>query len=327
MKTQTVVYYGEALANYHFGDAHPFGPQRHQAFLTEFKRRGLDQRCEMKTPVVATQTQIELFHTHDYVEQVKAASLTGHGLLDGGDTPARAGIYEAAGTVVGTVIDAIDTLMTTPGFTQPHHAFVPIAGLHHAARDHAAGFCVFNDCGVAIEYLRQAHQVQRIAYIDIDAHHGDGVFYAFEADPDLCFVDLHEDGRFLYPGTGAADETGAGKARGCKLNIPLPMYANDEILQKIWPTVEAFVRKSKPEFILLQCGADSIKGDPLTHMMYTPRSHAFVTQRLCLLANESAKGRLLALGGGGYHLDNIASAWCAVVESMLEYEASIEPKR
>ena len=314
MKTQTLVYCGEALANYHFGDDHPFGPQRHHAFLTEFKRRKLDQRCDIKSPALATQQQIELFHSHDYVEQVKTASLTGQGYLDGGDTPARMGIYQAAATVVGTVIDAIDSLITT----QSQHAFIPIAGLHHAARDHAAGFCVFNDCGVAIEYLRKVHHIQRIAYIDIDAHHADGVFYAFEADADLCFVDLHEDGRYLYPGTGAVEETGADQAKGHKLNIPLPMQANDEILKQIWPTVEAFVRKAKPEFILLQCGADSIAGDPITHMMYSDHSHAYVTQRLCQLANETAEGRLLALGGGGYNLQNIAAGWCAVVESMIE---------
>ena len=314
MKTKTVVYCGDALANYHFGDAHPFGPQRHNAFLAEFKQRKLDQACDLKPPVLATQAQIELFHNHDYVELVKAASLSGQGLLDGGDTPAREGIYESAATVVGTVIDAIDNIISD----QFQHAFVPIAGLHHAARDHAAGFCVFNDCGVAIEYLRKQHQIRRIAYIDIDAHHGDGVFYAFEDDADLCFVDLHEDGRYLYPGTGAVEETGIEKARGRKLNIPLPMQANDETLQQTWPAVEAFVRKAKPEFILLQCGADSIAGDPITDMMYSASSHAFVTQRLCQLANDIAEGRLLALGGGGYNLQNIAEGWCAVVESMIE---------
>jgi acetoin utilization protein AcuC len=201
---------------------------------------------------------------------------------------------------------------------QAQHAFVPIAGLHHAGRDHAAGFCVFNDCGVAIEYLRKHHHVQRIAYIDIDAHHGDGVFYAFEADPDLCFVDFHEDGRYLYPGTGAINETGTGVAKGKKLNIPLPMEAKDDVLEKLWSSAEEFIRQSKPDFILLQCGADSLKGDPITHMQYSARTHAFVTQQLCKIADEFSNRRLLALGGGGYNLENIAQAWCAVVEALIE---------
>ncbi|MCW9023394.1 MAG: acetoin utilization protein AcuC [Gammaproteobacteria bacterium] len=314
MSTKPLVYCGEGLANYHFGESHPFGPQRHDAFFHEYEKRHLNDSCTIRNPVMAIQSQIELFHSHDYVEQVKAASISGEGFLDGGDTPAREGIYEAAATVVGSVIDAVDTIMDG----QAMHAFVPIAGLHHAARDHAAGFCVFNDCGVAIEYLRKRYHVQRIAYIDIDAHHGDGVFYAFETDPDLCFVDFHEDGRYLYPGTGAVNETGTGEAIGKKLNIPLPMGTKDDALEKLWPTAEEFIQQAKPEFILLQCGADSLAGDPITHMMYSSKSHALVTRRLCQLANETAEGRLLALGGGGYNLNNIAKAWCAVVEALIE---------
>ena len=110
-------------------------------------------------------------------------------------------------------------------------AFVPIAGLHHAARDRAAGFCVFNDCGVAIELLKRAG-LKRIAYVDIDAHHGDGVFYAFEDDPAVIFADLHEDGRYLYPGTGMAEEIGKGAARGMKLNVPLPPGADDQRVRR-----------------------------------------------------------------------------------------------
>ncbi len=190
--------------------------------------------------------------------------------------------------------------------------------MHHARRHVAAGFCVFNDCGIAIEYLRQQYGIKRVAYIDIDAHHGDGVFYSFEDDPDLLFADIHQDGRTLYPGTGAEDETGKGEAIGTKLNIPVPPFADDSVFQSVWPQVETYLQKYEPEFILLQCGADSIEGDPITNMAFSPASHAYATQRLCALADQYCDGKMLAMGGGGYNHDNIARAWTAVVDAMVK---------
>jgi len=161
-------------------------------------------------------------------------------------------------------------------------------------------------------------QINRVAYIDIDAHHGDGVFYSFENDPDLIFVDFHEDGRFLYPGTGDAAESGNGDAKGTKLNIPMPPAAGDELFIKLWPRAEEFIRKSKPEFVLIQCGADSIAGDPITHMAYSTAAHHHAVTRLCHVANEFCDGRVVAMGGGGYNLDNIAKTWTAVVSAMID---------
>jgi acetoin utilization protein AcuC len=195
---------------------------------------------------------------------------------------------------------------------------LPIAGLHHARRDSAAGFCVFNDPGVIIETLREQYGIKRIAYVDIDAHHGDGVFYAFEDDPDLIFADIHEDGRFLYPGTGFAHETGKGAAKGSKLNIPMLPGADDRAFHQAWPQLEEFVRAAKPEMILLQAGADSIKGDPITHMQFTPAAHAHAARRLCALADEFCQGRIIAMGGGGYNRTNLALAWSAVMQALLE---------
>ncbi|MEN8178244.1 MAG: acetoin utilization protein AcuC [Pseudomonadota bacterium] len=310
------VYAGGRLGDYNFGASHPFGPARHAAFLDRFRQLGLDQSCNLISPSLADRAAIERFHTSAYVKRVKDLSLTGEGTLDSGDTPAFPGVFEASARVVGTVLQAVDDLIT--GKTAK--AFVPIAGLHHAQRDSAAGFCVFNDCGVAIETLRQVHGIQRVAYVDIDAHHGDGVFYAFEADPDLIFTDMHEDGRYLYPGTGAVEETGKGAAKGTKLNIPMPPGADDKLFFKAWGQVERFVDKAAPEFILLQCGADSIAGDPITHMAYSSTAYRHATTRLCRLADRHCDGRLLALGGGGYNLENLANAWCAVVQAMLETE-------
>ncbi len=314
MSSRIAVHADKALADYHFGADHPFGPQRFGAFREEFCKRGLDKTTSVIAPAIADRRQIEYFHTPDYVERVINASKTGQGYLDTGDTPARKGIYEAALTVVGTVLDAVRNVVSG----NYDRAFIPIAGLHHARRNSAAGFCVFNDCGIAIEALRKEHGIQRIAYVDIDAHHGDGVFYAFESDPDLIFVDFHEDGRYLYPGTGAATESGIGEAVGTKLNIPVPPEADDEYFLKFWPTAEQFISKFEPEFFLFHCGADSLAGDPITHLKYTSKAHRYAALRLCKLAENFAGGKIVAMGGGGYNLQNLASAWNAVVEAFLE---------
>lgn len=307
------VYHGAALADYGFGRGHPFGPDRLAAFWQEAVRLGLDQKAEIAAPVSCTENDLLLFHTAEYIARVRKQSLTGEGYLDYGDTPAFPGVFEAASVVVGTVLDGLKNILDG----RCNRVFVPIAGLHHARRDSAAGFCVFNDVGVLIEALRKQHRIRRVAYIDIDAHHGDGVFYSFEDDPDLIFADIHEDGRYLYPGTGAAIETGKGEAKGTKLNIPMEPGADDAAFHREWPRVEEFVRAGKPEFIILQAGADSIAGDPITHMQFTPAAHAHATKQLCALADEYCQGRIIATGGGGYDRANLAAAWCAVVEAML----------
>lgn len=308
------VYHGKALAAYGFGQGHPFGPDRLNAFWQEMTRRGLDWQCDVGTPIACTEEDLGLFHTAAYITRVKHQSQTGEGYLDFGDTPAFPGVFEAASVVVGSVLDGLKHILAG----NCRRVFVPIAGLHHARRDGASGFCVFNDIGVLIEALRRQHGIRRVAYVDIDAHHGDGVFYGFEDDPDLIFADIHEDGRYLYPGTGAPDETGKGAAQGTKLNIPMEPGANDSAFHRVWPRVEEFVRAGKPEFIILQAGADSIAGDPITHMRYTPAAHAHAATRLCALADEFCDGRLIGLGGGGYDRPNLARAWCAVVEAMLD---------
>jgi acetoin utilization protein AcuC len=265
-------------------------------------------------PRRATVDELLLFHTPEYIDKVSRMSKEGCGYLDAGDTPALPGIFDAASDVVGTTLAAVDAVM----HGEAKRAFVPIAGLHHAARDRAAGFCVFNDCGVAAEYLRQRHGLGRIAYVDIDAHHGDGVFYGFVEDPDLIFADIHEDGRYLYPGTGAAEEAGIGRARGTKLNVPLAPGADDAEFCMAWRRVEAFLDAAEPEFILFQCGADSLEGDPITHLCFTEEAHADAAATLCRLADKHSGGRLVGTGGGGYNRRNIARAWTRVVQAFVE---------
>ncbi len=308
-----ILYAGKALAQYGFGRNHPFGPDRFQVFWDAVLAQGLDTRVEIREPVPGTRADLLLFHLAEYAERVERLSREGTGMLDP-DTPVFEGIYEAALVVVGTVLAAVGEIMTGVH----RRAFVPIGGLHHARRDSSAGFCVFNDCGIAIDALRARYGVRRIAYVDIDAHHGDGVFYAFEDDPDLAIADIHENGRYLYPGSGDIEETGRGDAVGTKLNIPLPPGSGDALFFKVWPTVERFIEASDPDFIILQCGADSLAGDPITHLALSSSAHFHAAKTLCQLAERKCAGRILALGGGGYNRENLAAAWTSVVRAMVE---------
>lgn len=303
---------GESIARYGFPDGHAFGPDRHEVFMTELRKAQLDEYLCHEMPRQATVDELQLFHTLSHINRVTEMSKTGCGFLDGGDTPAFKGVYEAATHVVGATLIAVEWIMRG----DVKRAFVPIAGLHHAARDRAAGFCVFNDIGVAIEVLRNKYSVRRIAYVDIDAHHGDGVFYSFEEDPELMFADIHEDGKYLYPGTGAEDETGKGGAAGTKINIPVPSGAGDVDFMRAWKDIESYLQTSPPEFVILQCGVDSIADDPLTHLKFTEAAHGHAARRLCQLADSWGHGRVLALGGGGYNRNNVAKGWARVVREL-----------
>ena len=314
MSESVLVYKGKEIAAYGFGDPHPFGLDRHDVFHDELHKAGLGNHIDFGHARPALVDELALFHTAAYIDKVSRMSAEGKGYLDGGDTPAMPGIYDAASNVVGAVLCAVDEIM----HGNYRRAFVPIAGLHHAARDSAAGFCVFNDCGVAIEYLRSKYGLKRIAYVDIDAHHGDGVFYGFEEDPDLIFADIHEDGRHLYPGTGHAHETGRGRAKGTKLNIPVAPGADDAEFQRAWRRVEAYLEAERPEFIIMQCGADSLEGDPITHLCWTEEAHAHAAAALCRLADKHCAGRIIGTGGGGYNRRNLARAWTRVVQSFVE---------
>ena len=304
---------GEAIARYGFPDGHPFGTDRHEVFMSELKNANLEGKLIHGSPRPATRDELRVFHTDEYIQRVVEQSQTGLGFLDAGDTPAFKGVFEAASNVVGATLNAVDAIMSGTA----KRAFVPIAGLHHAARGAAAGFCVFNDIGVAVETLRQKYDVKRIGYVDIDAHHGDGVFYGFVSDPDILFADIHEDGRHLYPGTGAASETGEGAAFNTKLNLPLPSGAGDEEFFVAWEKIEAYLQQGKPDFLILQCGADSLADDPLTHLRLSENAHGHAARRLREMADAWGHGRLLALGGGGYNRRNLARAWTRVVGELV----------
>ncbi len=314
MADQVIVICGEELASYGFPDGHPFGPDRHDVFMTELADSPHEAQIVRRPSRQATREEIERFHTAAYVDRVRALSEQGHGYLDAGDTPAYPGVYEAAAHTVGGTLEALTAIMEG----DVRRAFIPIGGLHHAARDGAAGFCVFNDCSVAIEVAMELYGLERVAYVDIDAHHGDGVFYGFETDPRALFADIHEDGRFLYPGTGARSETGRGAAEGTKLNIPMKPGADDEAFLVAWAEVEAYVEAAEPQLLLLNGGADSLAGDPITHLQYSENAHGHAAARLREFADRYCEGRILGLGGGGYNRTNLARAWTRVVEGFAD---------
>jgi acetoin utilization protein AcuC len=148
-------------------------------------------------------------------------------------------------------------------------------------------------------------------------HHGDGIYYPYEADPDLIVVDIHEDGNFLYPGTGHAYETGRNSAEGTKLNLPLKPGSGDREFFAAWERGLTHLRHLKPQFLILQAGADGLAGDPLADLRLTPAVHTRVARDLRKLADEVCGGRLMAFGGGGYELRNLATAWTAVLGELI----------
>ena len=307
------LYADDNLSAYGFPDGHPLGIDRQGAFLREATAQGLLEDTTRRTAREALREELLRFHSDEYVDLVYTAEERGLHLLDEGDTPVFPGVYRASAHVVGAALDGLAQVIDGHCL----RSFQPIGGLHHAGRKHAAGFCVFNDLGVVIETLRSVHGIRRVGYLDIDVHHGDGVFYAFEDDPDLIFADIHQDGRTLYPGTGREHETGKGRAEGTKLNIELAPFSGDAEFMEAWPRVEAHFDKFKPEFFVFQCGADGLKGDPLAQLQYSPAVHEHTARRMVMLADEYAGGRIMAFGGGGYDRDNLARAWNAVLARLL----------
>ena len=315
MKSEVEVslYVGEALGKYGFPNGHPFGPDRQDAFWKEAVTQGLDKRVKLCEPRPAAREEIRRFHSEEHIDRVDRLSRIGHGSIDYGDTPAYPGVFDASSAVVGAALEGLEKVMNG----ECYRTFQPIGGLHHARPGTAAGFCVFNDCGVVIDTLRESYGLKRIAYVDIDVHHGDGLYYPYEEDPTLIYADIHEDGHYLYPGTGHDFERGKGAAEGLKLNIPMQPGWGDKEFYREWERVIDHLRHFKPEFIVMQCGADSLAGDPLAHLQYTPAAHAHAARSLCGLANELCGGRIMGLGGGGYNRGNLAAAWCAVLDEFI----------
>lgn len=298
-----ILSYSPSLAEYRLSSVHPLQPERFSLAVDLMNSWALlgDGGAAVVAPPVATTEDLELAHSTDYLLAVREASSRGISQPDvgigPGDTPAFQGMHEAAALAVGASCAAVDAVLTGKAV----RAFSPAGGLHHAHRDHASGFCIYNDAVVAIERAVRDNPGIRIAYVDIDAHHGDGVEAAFVQRPDVLTLSVHESGRYLFPGTGRATDTGQGEGLGVTVNVPLPPYAGDACYrlvteQVVIPALRAF----SPDLIVCQGGADTHRSDPLTHLDLTVAGYASVLSQIIETAGSLCSGRLVLLGGGGY---------------------------
>jgi len=290
---------------YDFGPEHPFTERSRELAVRLFERsldgRERSQIAWVRSVDPATAATLRIFHEERYLEFVRRVGDSGETVfLDRGDTPGFPGCYDAAARIVEGAVRAAE-------WTWEHRcpAFHPAGGLHHARADRASGFCVLNDLAVAISRLVSAGR--RIAYLDIDAHHGDGVMYGFYRSGRVLDIDFHQDGRTLFPGTGFPNESGGGDGAGLKVNVPLPPGAGDEALLPLFrrlvrPLLESF----RPEMIVLQHGVDAHAGDPLAQLQYTPAAYEEIDRTVVRLSRELCDGRLLVTGGGGYRMESVA---------------------
>ncbi len=231
-------------------------------------------------------------------------------------------MHAVSALIAGGTIRALDGVLGG----EFRRAFNPAGGLHHAHRDRAAGFCVYNDCAIAIARATARQPGLRVAYVDIDAHHGDGVQEAFYARDDVLTISLHESGRYLYPGTGASGDIGEGIGRGYAVNVPLPPYAGSAEYQLAFDrVVEPALRAFGPDAIVAQLGADSYRADPLTHLDMTVAGHAGLVTRLAAISDELCEGRLVATGGGGYEAFSATPRmWACAMAVLLGVEPPAE---
>lgn len=301
------------LLKYSFSEAHPFNPLRLQLTIELMEAYGLLEQTEFVQPRPASLEQLLTFHDISYLKMLN--KLSGLGATDEGaplyglgteDNPIFTGMFEAGSLVVGATITAAELIMEG----KFDHAMNLAGGLHHAQRAMASGFCILNDAVVAIKEIRKNYNC-KVVYIDNDAHHGDGVQWAFYEDPNVLTISIHETGRHLFPGTGKIAEIGKGLGYGYSVNVPLEAFTEDESWIKnfrevVIPVVKAF----KPDIIISQNGCDGHYNDPLTHLSASTLTYQEIPRIVHRLAHEVCDGRWLAIGGGGYDIWNVVPrAW------------------
>jgi acetoin utilization protein AcuC len=293
------------MAEYRFRAGHPMLPERVSLSVDLMDAWGLlgggEGQARVVAPDPASDEDLLRVHSDIYVAIVGKEHAPGladefHGLGEG-DTPRFPHMHEVSKLIAGGTCRALEGVIGG----EWRRAFAPAGGLHHAHRDRAAGFCIYNDCAVAIARAAAHHDGLRVAYVDIDAHHGNGVEEAFAENPDVLTLSVHESGRYLYPGTGAARDIGTGPGAGASINVPLPPYSGpDEYRLVLDRVVEPALEAYRPDVILAQLGADSHRDDPLTHLLQTVEGYAETVARLVSCADEVCGGRIAATGGGGY---------------------------
>lgn len=307
----------EALTAYDFGDEHPMDPVRLALTMGLVRAYGLDRAVDVVAAKPAGDSTLRLVHREDYVAAVRAASADPRAAdqaygLGTVDDPAFAGMHEASALIAGQSVAAAEALW----HGRTAHAVNFAGGLHHAMPGAAAGFCIYNDASLAIARLLELG-AERVAYIDVDVHHGDGVQTAFWGDPRVLTISLHEHPRTLFPGTGWPEETGAGGvAEGGAANVALPPGTGDEgWLRAFHAVVPELLADFRPQVLVTQHGADTHFEDPLAHLAVSLDAQRLVQESCHRLAHEYTEGgRWLALGGGGYAVvDVVPRSWTHLV--------------
>ena len=322
----------EDYQKYNFGKNHPLRPLRLKLTYSLIEKLNLLKldRLETIKPRIATQDEIELVHSTKYVDIVKKLSINpedrsmqpfSYG-LGSGDNPIFEGMYEASALVCGASITAADKVWNNQ---EVKVAFNPAGGLHHAMKEKASGFCIFNDIGVAIAHLKRLDKNIRIAYLDIDCHHGDGVQWLFYDDPNVLTISYHQDGRTLFPGTGSVNETGEGEGKGFSINFPLIPGTNDKpFLNLFRKTAPKILETYAPDILITQLGVDTYYNDPLTQMGFSLSIYRDIAQTLKTSAREFCHNKWLAIGGGGYLMTVVPRAWTIFLANMLDVDLKNE---
>jgi len=303
----TALVHSEKADTFDYGREHPLRMERLGLTWRLMRAYGLTTlpQARVVSPEPAAETDIARYHTREYLDVLKRAdrgldpadgAVYGLGL---GDNPVFRGLWEVAQLVAAGSLTAADLVASGAVDRAFHFA----GGLHHAFPDRASGFCYVNDAVLAILRLRE-HGL-RVAYVDIDAHHGDGVQHAFYADPHVLTISTHERGERLFPGTGFVSEKGEGAGVGFSVNLPLEAYTDSAVyLPAFEAVVPPLIERFKPDVIVAQLGVDAHRTDPLTHLALDVQGFARAVQRIAGLAP-----RLVALGGGGYDLRNVPRIW------------------
>ncbi|MDQ1600025.1 MAG: acetoin utilization protein AcuC [Actinomycetota bacterium] len=313
MSASVCVPWDEALVAYDFGPDHPLNPLRVDLTMRLARELGvLDlPNVSLVRPEPATDDELLLVHEKEYVEAVKAAGADPrHADLARGigtsDTPAFRGMHEAAALVAGATLAAARAVWTGTA----EHGVNVAGGLHHAMPGAGSGFCIYNDPAIAIAWLLE-QGAERVAYVDVDVHHGDGVERAFWDEPRVLTISVHESGRYLFPGTGFPEDTGGPGAAGHAVNLALPPGTADAAwLRAFHAVVPPLVAEFQPQVLVTQHGCDSHVLDPLAHLGLTVDAQRTSYAALHDLAHRHAGGRWLATGGGGYELAEVVPrAW------------------
>jgi len=299
--------WSERVATHVYREDHPLKPKRLIAVRDTLERLGAFDRPDARVlePRVASRDEIERIHAPDYVEAVMRASADPEGdygewgLSSWGDTPPFAGMHEISLLTTGATLTAMTEVLDG----RVRVAFNGSGGLHHAMRGRASGFCIYNDPAIVCAQL--ADRSLRVAYVDIDAHHGDGVQAAFYETDQVLTISLHETGRTLFPGTGFADERGRGKGAGYSINVALPPFCDDPAYMRAFDAVvPPLVDRYRPEVLVTQQGIDPHFTDPLTHLRLSTHAREHVVGWFA-----STPYPWIAMGGGGYSLDAVRRTW------------------